>query len=233
MKAEHLNPWAIIRWAVVALLFAGTVTIAVDQMKTKDRALAAAKREIGLLEVDARKANVSREKVGKQAAEIEQLEQQITTLEAGKQFDAKLLHNMALRAVVAEKKLTDFLAAPASATASTVSTTYAGYAAPAPAAPRMMDAPVIPAWAPPAPSMVTKTIRERAVAEYKDNFSGLNYEIERQTEAFEKIVRYYKTADPFIKSAINKAALEYGFNYSSFAYDVERQIEARQKFQSR
>jgi prophage DNA circulation protein len=98
---------------------------------------------------------------------------------------------------------------------------------------RISPAPIIPAWVPPAPSVVTKTIRDKAVAEYKDNYSSLNYEIERQTESFEKIMRYYKTADPFIKSAINKAALEHGTNYSSFAYDVERQIEARQKFDKR
>ena len=90
--------------------------------------------------------------------------------------------------------------------------------------------PVIPAWYPSAASMVKKVIRDQALAEHKDNYSSMNYEIERQTKAYEKILRYYNTANPFIKAAINKAALEHGTNYSSFSYAVERQIEAKQKF---
>jgi hypothetical protein len=97
----------------------------------------------------------------------------------------------------------------------------------------MEAAPVIPNWYPLAPSLVAKTIRDNAIAENKDNYSSINYAIERNTEAYEKILRYYKTADPFIKKAINKAALEYGTKFSSFAYDVERQIEARQKFEGK
>lgn len=44
-----MNPWVIIRWAFVAALFAGTVAIAVDQVRTRDKALVAAYAKIDKL----------------------------------------------------------------------------------------------------------------------------------------------------------------------------------------
>ena len=46
MKTETFNPWPIIRWLVVALIYAGTVAIAVDQVRTKDRELVDANEKI-------------------------------------------------------------------------------------------------------------------------------------------------------------------------------------------
>ena len=86
-----------------------------------------------------------------------------------------------------------------------------------------------PPWYPPAPSVVVKTIREQALAENKDNYSGANYEIERQTEAFDKLIRWQKMANPLINGLIAKAAFENGTKYSMIAYEVERQLEAKQR----
>ena len=37
MKAESNNTWTIVRWALVALIYAGTLAIAIDPVKTRDK----------------------------------------------------------------------------------------------------------------------------------------------------------------------------------------------------
>lgn len=216
----------IITTAAAALVCAGTIAIAVDQVKTRDKELADVYGKLGVVKKELITTTKKRDEYQKQSLEwlgkwTDQAQSTLNLIEAQKRVTAATKAVEDAKAMVAQSEVR-VVTFP-----QPVSNSYAttSYATPPP--------PVIPAWSPPAPSVVTKTIRDRAVAEHKDNYSSLNYEIERQTEAFEKIVRYYKTADPFIKAAINKAALEYGANYSSFAYDVERQIEARQKFNGR
>ena len=36
-RTDILNPWIIVRWAVAAALFVGTLAIAVDQVRERDR----------------------------------------------------------------------------------------------------------------------------------------------------------------------------------------------------
>ena len=46
MKSESLSYWPIIRWASVGLIYAGTIAIAVDQVRTKDRELMVAEGKL-------------------------------------------------------------------------------------------------------------------------------------------------------------------------------------------
>lgn len=231
MKNNDLNPWPIIRWSAALVVYVLTVAIAVSLIREKNGTLndltQSIKKEKDESLVLNRQRKYALDLCDKIAAEKSEWMSKFEAL--AESADELLAANKRLDTVKKEREaLTALQNSQPQSPATTVPRPY--YTAPQPQA---VAAPIIPSWTPPAPSVVTRTIRENAMAEHKTNYSLLNYEIERQTEAFAKLVRYYKTADPFIKSAINMASLEYGTNYSSFAYSVERQIEARQKFGAR
>jgi len=46
MKLNELNHWRIVRWTAAAAIYAGTVAIAVDQVRTKSAALADAETRL-------------------------------------------------------------------------------------------------------------------------------------------------------------------------------------------
>lgn len=207
------------------LIFTGGFAIAVDQIRERDSKLTTSETALATIKKELSKTKSERDNYQRFSAKIakgvDDLKAAHDTVVAAYQSE---IEGYKARAAVSHQINQALLDNPPRA---------APPSAPVYASTPMPSAPVIPAWWPPAPSVVTKAIRTNAVAEHKDNYPSMNYEIERQTEAYEKLLRFYKTADPFIKAAINKAALEYGTNYSSFAYDVERQIEARLKLDRR
>ena len=229
MKTETLNPWLIIRWAFVVALFAGTVAVAVDQVRTKDKAIAEARAEIARHKAAFENLTNEARELGKEAAEyavsLQQIEGQLDAIKTQVQYNQALKKTEDTAAAVLRTQAVLTQAQPGRVQAIPAAGKYV--------APQSARGPVIPQWYPPAPSVVAKTIRDNAIAEHKDDYSALNYEITRQTEGYEKLLRYYKTADPFIKGVINKAALDYGSKYSMIAYEVDREIEARKKFQAR
>lgn len=222
MKTESSNLWPLIRWMTAAVLFALTIGIAVDQVNTKDRDLKALQTKFDVMSKDLYATRIRLDKAQKEKSEL----LQTSMAQAESTLDLIEAHQR----VQAAQKLVDETRAKREQSESALAAVSTRQQ---PVTTRSATVPVIPAWYPPASSVVTKAIRDNALAEYKDNFASANYEIERQTEAYEKILRYYKTADPGIKALINKAALEYGSNYSSFAYEVERQLEASQKLKAR
>lgn len=217
MKTESSNPWPLIRWMTVAVVFGLTIGIAWDQVKTRDKDLASSAKDLAAL----RSQVADLKKVQR---ENTKLVEQVASLTQQNDLGARVQMRLARQVVDLQPQAT-----------AAVETAPASYVTASNYVPRVVEPPPIniPAWSPPAPSVVTKTIRDNAVAEHKTDYSGLNYEIERQTEAYEKILRYYKTADPFIKGLINKAALDHGSDYSAISYEIEREIEARQKFQGK
>ena len=93
MKTESLNPWLIIRWSLVALIYAGTVAIAVDQVKTKDKELVAANAKIGKMKAGL--ANVTKGLDGLAAgnsamiANVGQMEKGLLAVQSGLAEQAK------------------------------------------------------------------------------------------------------------------------------------------------
>lgn len=215
MSVENFSPWVMVRWGIAFLIYMGTLGIAFDQFGIKNKELAEAKAEKEKFRKEINSA--------KAKGELHRFEKEDWRRKA---VD---LANSTQSLLDVNKKLVDHQKTMDLSVESTVKTTRVESVT-IPRSAVAEAAPVIPNWYPLAPSLVAKTIRDNAIANNKDNYSLINYDIERNTEAYEKILRYYKTADPFIKKAINKAALEYGTKFSMFAYDVERQIESRQKF---
>lgn len=91
----------------------------------------------------------------------------------------------------------------------------------------------IPRWIPQPTVIVTKAIKDKALAKYGSDFSAANYEIERQTEAYEKLVRFQRMNNVFVTELLNKTMFERGDDYSGAVYEIERQIEAKQKVESK
>lgn len=91
----------------------------------------------------------------------------------------------------------------------------------------------IPRWMPDPPPVVARKIKERATREHGNNFSAAKYEIEWQTEAHEKLLRYYKMNNVTVNDVLAKAALEKGDDFQGMVWEVERQLEAAKIIQSR
>ena len=91
----------------------------------------------------------------------------------------------------------------------------------------------IPRWIPQPSTTIAKSIKDKALAKYGSNYSSANYHIEREVEAYEKLVRYQKMNNVFVSDLLNKTMFERGDDYTGAIYEIERQIEAKQKLQSK
>jgi len=91
----------------------------------------------------------------------------------------------------------------------------------------------IPRWIPQPTTTIVKSIKDKALAKYGSNYSTANYHIEREVEAYEKLVRYQKMNNVFVSDLLNKTMFERGDDYTGAIYEIERQIEAKQKLQSK
>lgn len=205
------NPWVLVRWSVAAAIYAFSLAIAMDQISIRNNAVKLAEAKVTSLTDELRETTAEKNKY---LADRNKWKSDATSLaESSKAYmDAVQTREASERNV-------------------TVSSTPE--AAPAHAAARAPELPRIPTWVPPAPSVVTKSIRDHAAAEHPDDYSMANYEIERQTKAYEKLLRYYQTADPVIKTMISEAAIEHGADYSQLVYSIDRKIEAQRKFNQR
>lgn len=88
-------------------------------------------------------------------------------------------------------------------------------------------------WVPPSQAAAAKIIKDKAIAEWKDNYSMVNYNIERETSSFQKLLQYNRNPSAIIKNQLAKAAQEWPNNYSMMVYSVERQLDAKQKLDGR
>lgn len=220
----------IIRWAVVSALFAGTVAIAVDQVKTRDEAVVVLEAAASASKEEQRKVNTEIGKLRVQLAEaLEKLGQLAVAAKnldeaREKQIDALEAQNAALNNHVA----TEETSPPQRA----VVRPYA-LAPPPPIPIEVPGEGPPPPWYPLATSVVTKRIKDDAVLKWKDDYSMVNYEIERQSKGYNELLAYYKTANPVVKDLLAKAAAQWKNDYSQTAYEVGRQLEEKRKLDGR
>lgn len=90
-----------------------------------------------------------------------------------------------------------------------------------------------PRWIPEAQVVVDRKIKERATKEHGNDFSAAKYEIERQTEAYAKLVRYQRMNNPTVTELLAKTAFEKGEDYTGMVWEIERQLEAAKVIQGR
>lgn len=80
---------------------------------------------------------------------------------------------------------------------------------------------------------VASIIRQRAMAEWPDDFAMQKHEIEKQTEAAERMQVYREQLDQnneIVNNCLQRALVEWGDDYSMQLYEFEKQIESATDF---
>jgi hypothetical protein len=260
MKTESPKQWAWVRGGLVVLIFALIVAFSqreiqrlkgeleVEKTKThlkeslideRDLLVAEKNVEIAKMKLDAKKRDAFIEDVG---VKIEQLDRQNKEL----QKDYIKIMGMAVATKNAALTLKATYEAASVPNAPETSALPSGMkrgsnsdalevfavrpgASRAEADPAIVE-PEIPEWYPPLKDEVAKQIKDAANA-LSNDYNMINYEIQRQTEAYSGLVRYHKTGSPFIRKLISKYALRWGSNYAMIVYEVSSQIDAREKLE--
>lgn len=199
--------------------------IAWDQIKTIRRELAAAKEQLKASEEEARELKTKLRKT--EASRTGLIDQ------ASRLADASLTSTAANEAYVnALKKKIELLEAQlgsrdASASVRSVSAVSTGSSIPVP--PKVN----IPRWLPEPQAIIDRKIKERAAKQHGTDYAAAKYEIEWQTEAYEKLVRYHRMNNVTVNDVLSKAVFEKGDDYRSVVWEVERQLEAAKVIQGR
>lgn len=91
-----------------------------------------------------------------------------------------------------------------------------------------------PNWQMPNRNQAMAVARKVATEKWKDNYSMLEYEIERQMEGYDKLAQYYKQNwKPLMRNLLNSSAQKWPDNYSMMVYEIERQIDAKERLDGR
>lgn len=225
MKSEPLSCWSIIRWASVCLIYAGTIAIAVDQVKTKDGELMVAEGKLAKQRVALGRLANDAVDLGKDVAGIAAAHQQSQEQLVAIQSQMRLLEAMR-KTDVAVKNHWESQAVPA------VAPVARPHYPPVTTSPAVaaLPAPVVAEWTPPAPSVLARHIREKAISEWKDDYQMVNHVIETQGKGYQEVLGYYKTGNRSIKDVLNKAAREWPGDYTMMAHTIKSQLEAKAKF---
>ncbi|MFD0893713.1 hypothetical protein KBB96_08950 [Luteolibacter ambystomatis] len=88
-------------------------------------------------------------------------------------------------------------------------------------------------WVPENPTTAANQAKAAAMAKWKDDYAMVEYEINRQAEAYNELVDLNKTSNKAIKDIIGRAHEEWKTDYGMMLYETNRQMEALQKLQSR
>lgn len=218
---------AIIGWGVSVIV--GLIGFAVVQHETQwrdaeIRTLTKQKEEIQIQAREA-KADASRKlaKVGELADQMKVAKDDFTTAK-----DAELEASNRLVTALKEK-IAAMESLPSQSAYSTQNLiTNPSRVAVAASSPIVTDVHVpLPLWVPPQRYVMGKLIRARAEKEWKDNYTMVEHEIKRQTEALNRLMELNRWAGN--RDLLAKAAKEWGDNYTMMLHEFERQAEAKKR----
>jgi hypothetical protein len=90
--------------------------------------------------------------------------------------------------------------------------------------------PAVPNWQMPTRNQALAIARKNAEAKWPNNYSMMEYELNNQMEAFDKLAQYQKQSwKPLMKTMINSAAKKWPQNYNMMVYEIENQIDAKER----
>lgn len=225
MKTREVSHWLLIRWGFVALIYAGTVAIAVDQLKSSRVEKERQGKEITALTVE---LQASQRKALKSQAAAEEWEQK--GLQLADQFKKYIAaqktvdeSNARIQELKSQMVQTRTIEQPIALRAP-----VADYH-PTVASPVVNPPP--PAWVPPQMHMQAKLIKGRAEAKWKNNYSMVNHEIESETQALERLrdLNRYTANKPFLAWAAEK----WPDDFSMMVHEFDRQTTAKAEIDSR
>jgi hypothetical protein len=210
-------------------VIAGVALVAFDQIRERDAAIAGLHEELAA----ARAAEDSaRRGVAAEAAALREELEGIAVRHAGRDADiadlAGKLIPMAAENQTLRERLEDALAANARLASKAVQP-------PAPAVNRLpadsqavtpSAASDLPWWKPELRTKVDALIRSEAEAKWGQNYSMIEYEINLQIEAYDKILNYNKTWKHGEKQIIARAVAKWAPKWNMVVYEIERQTEA-------
>lgn len=229
MKIERMNVWNLVRWMVELFVIAGVALVAVDQIRARDAEIAglhgklAAARdaEDSVRRGFAEKAAAMQEELDGIAEGNVNLGAEIAAM-AGKLIPI-VAENQALREQLANVMAANSRPAPKAVHPPA----QAGNQLPADSqAVTPSGASDLPWWKPELRRKVDAAIRSAAEAKWGDNYAMIEYEINLQTEAYDKLLDYNKTWKHGEKQIIARAAAKWAPKWNMVVYEIERQTEA-------
>lgn len=220
------SPWRIIRWIAAAAVYAATLAIAVDQVRTKSAALEDAERQLA----EIRKSSAV---IGHGLQNMAELNRE--SMELTEKLKAGLIAEQERQKAEAISKLEGLMekvkeSARLQAQVDAVRPTPAAPVTPRPVAPvvvKQASEPELPWWKPRLRSKVDAAIRADAQNHWKKDFTMVEYQIRTETEAYDKLLDYNKDWRPETHGIIARAIKEYGSDWSLVVYEVEKQIAAK------
>jgi septation ring formation regulator EzrA len=88
----------------------------------------------------------------------------------------------------------------------------------------------LPNWQMPTRNQALVSVRKNASAKYGTDFNMVEYELEKQMKAFDKLTQYQKQNwKPLMRTLLNSAASKWPNDYSMMVYEIEKQIDAKDR----
>lgn len=228
------NPWVIIRWSSVVILYVATLLIAIDQVGMARQEMIRFKIESSRALSKANEAkNEAQQNIRSQAYKAKLNEDtyknKITLLEDSvKLLDELVKTSNSEKRLQAQANIDMVMGKTSPMVARQVSVP----SSPALQKPVILEQPLV-WWSPPLRASVAKNIKEAAFAKWKDNYQMVDYEIENQTEAYDTLLSYNKNYRPEVKNIIARAINKWKSNYAMVVYEIESQIEAKERITNR
>lgn len=238
MKLPSLNPWLIIRWSFVALLFAGTIAVAVDQVATRDRKVSELKSKITAMQKSIDKSGPEIYRLNGLIDQHEDANSELLGMSTRMQNLTNELqknHEREIQAYKTQIALSNLKAATVSVgSSSQLSTPPATPVLAQPAAvSRQSKESGNPFWNTFQGATIMKTIKADADREWGKDYKMVEYEQGKQKAAYEEILEYKKSYNKVTQGVVADAFTQWGTNYKMVVYEIKKQLAAKQRLDGR
>lgn len=235
MKNNNMNPWPIIRWAGALTVYVLTVAIAVSMVRSRDRDFVEMKADLDeKIESNQKKAKreMARARdseegaVEKLTVENQGLTRKIKVCEAQMDYAESRVSN-ARKLGHAEADLEGLKGKGGASNSSSETPTSPAYRTPA--LPAVTTASMQTYSNPVSKALAAKEIKRAALEKWKDDYSMVDYEIGKQTDAYETLQQYSKNYRSDVKAVVSSAAQKWGTDYGMVVYEIEKQLDAKDR----
>ena len=235
MNTNNLNPWPIIRWASALVLYILTVAIAVSLVRGRDRDFEEMKADLEeKIESNQKEAtrSIARARdseeraVEKLTAENTELNLKIKVSKAQINYAESQVSN-ARKLGHAEADLEVAMGKGAGSNSSSGTPSHSEYRGTA--QPAVTTASMQTYSNPVSKSLAAKEIKRAAAEKWKDDYSMVDYEIGKQTAAYETLQQYSKNYRSDVKSIVSRAGQKWGTDYGMVVYEIEKQLDAKDR----
>lgn len=225
------KPWVLVRWSAVALIYAGTIAVAVDQVKTRDAEIAKLEQRGNSLKKSSLAGAAEQRRLTLRCQEYEEKLQRVreladqlkaagdTAIEAYKNEVALLKASNEVRKTINAQLLSS--PAPTISQQATTVATAPVY--------RATDPAENPIWKSYSGTRILQEIKASANNQWGTDYRMVEFEVKRQKEAYEQFLDYNKSYNKVTKTIVANAVQQWGNDYRMTVYEIKRQLEAKQR----